>query len=163
MRSLAISRGQSVRTMIGVHTTDWSQSNRTTTTIFYFDSAEEAYAFSTRLQKNSKMLAMSTLMMPAATMTTMTNPGPIPVAAQGKLEPAKLLQLHPGLVPPLQPPPCQQLPPNNNKSGESRFNFTTPRNGGRLILELGLLQRSTGVVALWYYPLYCQQCTVASL
>ncbi|PSN44582.1 hypothetical protein C0J52_25445 [Blattella germanica] len=26
------------------------------------------------------MLAMSTLMMPAATMTTMTNPGPIPVA-----------------------------------------------------------------------------------
>lgn len=31
------------------------------------------------------MLAMSTLMMPAPTMTTMTNPGPIPVA-QAKFE-----------------------------------------------------------------------------
>ncbi|XP_045525953.1 nucleolysin TIA-1 isoform X1 [Pieris brassicae] len=38
------------------------------------------------------MLAMSTIMMPAATMTTMTNAGPIPVAAATKLEP-KLLQL----------------------------------------------------------------------
>ncbi|KAJ0169631.1 hypothetical protein K1T71_014816 [Dendrolimus kikuchii] len=41
------------------------------------------------------MLTMSTLMLPAATMTTMTNAGPIPVAATTKLEP-KLLQLpHP--------------------------------------------------------------------
>ncbi|CAF4912843.1 unnamed protein product [Pieris macdunnoughi] len=44
------------------------------------------------------MLAMSTIMMPAATMTTMTNAGPIPVAAATKLEP-KLLQLpHPALM-----------------------------------------------------------------
>lgn len=68
------------------------------------------------------MLAMSTLMMPAATMTTMTNAGPIPVAAATKLEP-KLLQLpHPALVqqlPQQQPQPHHhQHQHNNNKVGE---------------------------------------------
>ncbi|CAH2217808.1 jg24394, partial [Pararge aegeria aegeria] len=54
------------------------------------------------------MLTMSTLMMPAATMTTMTNAGPIPVAAATKLEP-KLLQLpHPALMPQIQQQPQQQ-------------------------------------------------------
>ncbi|KAI5746451.1 hypothetical protein M8J77_003698 [Diaphorina citri] len=33
------------------------------------------------------MLTMSTLMMPAPTITTMTNPGPIPIAQHTKLEP----------------------------------------------------------------------------
>ncbi|XP_059050388.1 cytotoxic granule associated RNA binding protein TIA1 isoform X2 [Achroia grisella] len=67
------------------------------------------------------MLTMSTLMMPAATMTTMTNAGPIPVAATTKLEPAKLLQLpHPALMQqiPQQSQPQQhhhQHPHNNNK------------------------------------------------
>ncbi|RVE47186.1 hypothetical protein evm_008154 [Chilo suppressalis] len=66
------------------------------------------------------MLTMSTLMMPAATMTTMTNAGPIPVAAATKLEP-KLLQLpHPALMPQIpqqaQPQPHHhQHQHNNNK------------------------------------------------
>lgn len=82
-----------------------------------------------------KMLTMSTLMMPAATMTTMTNAGPIPVAAAGKLEP-KLLQLpHPALMQQLPQQLPQQMPQqlpqqplpqqhhhqhqhNNNKLGE---------------------------------------------
>lgn len=36
------------------------------------------------------MLTMSTLMMPAPTITTMTNPGPIPIAQHTKLEPKYL-------------------------------------------------------------------------
>ncbi|OWR52224.1 nucleolysin TIA-1 isoform p40 isoform 2 [Danaus plexippus plexippus] len=65
------------------------------------------------------MLTMSTLMMPAATMTTMTNAGPIPVAAATKLEP-KLLQLpHPALMPqiPQQQHHHQHPHGNNNKLG----------------------------------------------
>ncbi|XP_026747856.1 nucleolysin TIA-1 isoform X1 [Trichoplusia ni] len=68
------------------------------------------------------MLTMSALMMPAATMTTMTNAGPIPVAAATKLEP-KLLQLpHPALVQQMpqqaQPQPHHHHQPHsNNKVG----------------------------------------------
>ena len=70
------------------------------------------------------MLTMSTLMMPAATMTTMTNAGPIPVAAATKLEP-KLLQLpHPALMPQIQQQPQhhhQHPHGNNNKLGKLFF------------------------------------------
>ncbi|KPI97767.1 hypothetical protein RR46_10888 [Papilio xuthus] len=62
-----------------------------------------------------KMLTMSTLMMPAATMTTMTNAGPIPVAAATKLEP-KLLQLpHPALMQQIPQQHHHQHPHGNNK------------------------------------------------
>lgn len=71
------------------------------------------------------MLAMSTLMMPAATMTTMTNAGPIPVATPTKLEPAKLLQLtHPALMQQQLPQQTQQMqqhpsqPQSNSKIGK---------------------------------------------
>lgn len=47
--------------------------------------------WSAREDTSVNMLAMSTLMMPAATMTTMTNPGPIPVAQPAKLEPKFVL------------------------------------------------------------------------
>lgn len=60
-------------------------------------------------------------MMPAATMTTMTNAGPIPVAAATKLEP-KLLQLpHPAMMQQIpQQPHIQQHQHQhlNNKLGE---------------------------------------------
>lgn len=94
----------------------------------------EVFASRTIAKTVAKMLAMSTLMMPAATMTTMTNAGPIPVAAPTKLEPAKLLQLtHPALMQQqMQSMPQQhQQPPQmqgNSKIGESLagLNF----NGG---------------------------------
>ncbi|GBP55588.1 hypothetical protein EVAR_35822_1 [Eumeta japonica] len=73
------------------------------------------------------MLTMSTLMMPT-TMTTMTNAGPIPVAAPTKIEPAKLLQLsHPLMQQqqqqqqqqqPQQQQPQQQQGTGNSKVGE---------------------------------------------
>jgi len=41
------------------------------------------------------MLAMSTLMMPAATVTTMTNPAPIAIAQPSKFEPKYILSHNP--------------------------------------------------------------------
>ncbi|KAL1122750.1 hypothetical protein AAG570_003077 [Ranatra chinensis] len=46
----------------------------------------------------SEMLTMSTLMMPAATVTTMTNPAPIPVAQPVKIEPKFVLNHNAGII-----------------------------------------------------------------
>lgn len=62
------------------------------------------------------MLAMSTLMMPAATVTTMTNPAPIAIAQPSKFEPKYILSHNPP-PPPLTAATVVQQQMSVNKSG----------------------------------------------
>ncbi|KAI5741462.1 hypothetical protein M8J76_013854 [Diaphorina citri] len=81
------------------------------------------------------MLTMSTLMMPAPTITTMTNPGPIPIAQHTKLEPKfvfttnhnmTMIQQKPEPVPPSVPLPHYVATPGLEISPLSEFNGQTP-------------------------------------
>lgn len=68
------------------------------------------------------MLAMSTLMMPAATVTTMTNPAPIAIAQPSKFEPKYILSHNPP-PPPLTATAVVPTQVSVNKSGKLFFNF----------------------------------------
>lgn len=67
------------------------------------------------------MLAMSTLMMPAATVTTMTNPAPIAIAQPSKFEPKYILSHNP---PPQMTATAVVPQMTINKSGTTTFYYS---------------------------------------
>lgn len=79
------------------------------------------------LPSAAAMLAMSTLMMPAATVTTMTNPAPIAIAQPSKFEPKYILSHNPP-PPPLTATAVVPTQVSVNKSGKVFFFFLSKRS-----------------------------------